>query len=352
MKNYLLLFSLLVSLVAFSQTPLEKGDIMILGVNASNKNNTCSNVGADPDYDNIYLVSFVNIPNGTTFQITDNRYISGNSFGNTEGFISFRRTGGAILAGTIFKIDFPNVISVGTILNGWTVDSRSGSFALSSTSEQIILFQNATWNNAAGNVSGTNLKYLLAYNTKRDWLNTVNATNSLLPSSLICHHISSPSGTRNFAYYSGSTLENISHGEWLVRILNNVNWTNAPSCTDFSNNVPTGIFPIRTTIPTQEICSGEPLNNLEVINETNVVQYQWYSNNLPINTGGTLIPGATTHTFTPSNTTIGTTYYYCEMTISLPLNTGTVSNNECSFFSNVFQVTVNPNPATSPVIPL
>lgn len=322
---------------------------MVLGVNSSNKNNTCSNIGSDPDYDNIYFVTFVDIPNNTRFQITDNRYISGNNFGNTEGFISLTRTGGTILAGTIFKIDFPPTYVVGTILNGWTIDFRFGSLALSSSGEQLILFQNASWD--TGSVSGDNLKYLLAYNTKRDWLNTANSSNSLLLSSLICHHISSPSGTRNFAYYTGSTIETISKGEWLVRILNNANWTNAPSCTDFINNVPTGILPIRTTISTQEICSGEPLDNLEVVNETNVVQYQWYSNNVPTTSGGTLIPGTNSHIFTPSNTTVGTTYYYCVMTINLPLN-GTANTTDCAFVSNVFQVTVHPGPATSPVIPL
>lgn len=38
--------------------------------------------------------------------------------------------------------------------------------------------------------------------------------------------------------------------------------------------------------------------------------YQWFSNSANSNSGGTAIPGATTNTYTPLNTTAGTLYYY------------------------------------------
>ncbi len=42
--------------------------------------------------------------------------------------------------------------------------------------------------------------------------------------------------------------------------------------------------------------------------------YQWYANSINNNTSGTLISGATSPNYLPSNTAVGTTYYYCMVT--------------------------------------
>jgi len=44
------------------------------------------------------------------------------------------------------------------------------------------------------------------------------------------------------------------------------------------------------------------------------LSYQWFSNTTDSNTGGTLIRGANGETFTPPTDTIGTTYYYVQVT--------------------------------------
>ncbi|MCQ2350652.1 MAG: CotH kinase family protein [Paludibacteraceae bacterium] len=44
------------------------------------------------------------------------------------------------------------------------------------------------------------------------------------------------------------------------------------------------------------------------------VTYQWYSNTTRSNTSGTVISGATNASYTPSTSTLGTLYYYCEAT--------------------------------------
>ena len=45
------------------------------------------------------------------------------------------------------------------------------------------------------------------------------------------------------------------------------------------------------------------------------LSYQWYENNTNSNTGGTVISGATTNSYTPTlPSTAGTTYYYCVVT--------------------------------------
>ena len=41
------------------------------------------------------------------------------------------------------------------------------------------------------------------------------------------------------------------------------------------------------------------------------ITYQWYSNVANSNSGGTLIAGATSNSYSPVTTTVGTLYYYC-----------------------------------------
>ncbi|MFX8620576.1 hypothetical protein ABTM24_20455, partial [Acinetobacter baumannii] len=63
--------------------------------------------------------------------------------------------------------------------------------------------------------------------------------------------------------------------------------------------------------------------------------YQWYSNSTASNSGGTLISGATSASYTPSNTLAGTTYYYC-----------IVTSLSCTTTSNVSgAITVNTAPS-------
>ena len=66
--------------------------------------------------------------------------------------------------------------------------------------------------------------------------------------------------------------------------------------------------------------------------------YQWYYNTTNSNTGGTLISGATSSTFTPPVNTVGTKYYYCLVTIA-PSSTG------CSTASSTAAITVTAGPS-------
>lgn len=323
---------------------------MVLGVNNNYQN--CSSP-TDNAKSVIYLVSFKDITNGTTIDFTDNGWerLNPNFFGTTEGVIRLTRTGGMLPAGTVFRVALKsNVTPPLTPISGWSVTSLNSPNSLDiAIQDQLFIMQGGNWNTSGTHQGSYSGNLLLGYNTSTVWNSNGTTNHSNLPNELICYHQTYTSNSP-MRRYSGSTTM-VSHGEWLVRILNSVRWTAEGSCNSFNTNFNISSIPIRTTIPSQEICSGEPLDNLEVVNETNVAQYQWYSNNVPINTGGSLIPGANSHTFNPSNTTVGTTYYYCVMTIDLPLN-GTANTTDCAFASNVFQVTVNPNPATSPVIPL
>ena len=65
-----------------------------------------------------------------------------------------------------------------------------------------------------------------------------------------------------------------------------------------------------STIP-QTVCLGGTFGQISVaaIGE-GVVSYQWYFNTSPSNSGGTLIPGATSPDYTPISDVVGTKYYY------------------------------------------
>lgn len=64
-------------------------------------------------------------------------------------------------------------------------------------------------------------------------------------------------------------------------------------------------------------CIGTAHDALSVtVTEHPTVSYQWYSNTTASNSGGVLIGGATSNSYTPPHTVAGTVYYYCEVTLT------------------------------------
>ena len=96
-------------------------------------------------------------------------------------------------------------------------------------------------------------------------------------------------------------------------------------------------------LASQPIC----INNTPVtlttafINGTGTPTYQWYSNTINSYTGGTIISGATTLSYTPITSVVGTIYYYCIATYANG-NCGTVS-------TNISEVIVNPLPVINDI---
>ena len=97
-------------------------------------------------------------------------------------------------------------------------------------------------------------------------------------------------------------------------------------------------------LATQTICQGSTPATLTVgaIGGLGAYNYQWYQNATSSTSGGTAIPGATANSYDPSTATVGTSYYYCEIT-----QTGL----NCNAVSVVSEVIVNAQPtvATQPV---
>ena len=72
--------------------------------------------------------------------------------------------------------------------------------------------------------------------------------------------------------------------------------------------------------------------------------YQWYSNNANTNTGGSIIPNATSSSYTPPVTNVGTTYYYCIVSQS-PVGNHCIANS----LTAAFTVTNAPTFSTQPL---
>ncbi|MBW3469206.1 beta strand repeat-containing protein [Arthrospiribacter ruber] len=104
----------------------------------------------------------------------------------------------------------------------------------------------------------------------------------------------------------------------------------------------------------QSSCPGTPFNPISV-GEGFGLTYQWYSNTTNTNSGGTPISGATSHTYTPSSATVGTTYYYvavsgaCGSTVNSPVSGAFVVNPGNSVTPASSSPTVCINSAIGPI---
>ncbi|WP_343328811.1 PKD domain-containing protein [Polaribacter staleyi] len=107
-----------------------------------------------------------------------------------------------------------------------------------------------------------------------------------------------------------------------------------------------------TTQPTSyAICLGEAATNLEVdfINGTGNIQ--WYSNINNANTGGDIITGATSNSYTPAVTSTGTIYYYAEITFTSGVCSSILISEAASVTVNETPVIANANITISSKVP-
>ena len=330
-----LLSILIFSIVLYSnaQTLLNKGDIVVIGVNANN--NSCSATIVDK----LFFVTFKDIQFNTEFFITDNRYISGNNFSTTEGVMKFKRIGATLPAGSVISV---NVLTNGTgQSNGWQITkANSGNpFNLSTSGDQIIAWQ-GNWDDS-GTISG---EFLFAYNTKSSWNNNVSSSDSTLPDDLQCFHITPDSGTNSYRHYNGPATP-VSKAEWMVRIHNPANWVNESNCTNFNSNFTISNTIINSSTSTQTVCQDEETNEIILEYAPNAT-YQWFSNTIASTTGGTMFPGENSNSFTPPSNSGGTVYYYCEITINISLD----GSNCLPYKSNLYQIITNQTPITSNIV--
>ncbi|MDQ0087558.1 hypothetical protein J2T12_000952 [Paenibacillus anaericanus] len=84
------------------------------------------------------------------------------------------------------------------------------------------------------------------------------------------------------------------------------------------------------------------------VSDGGTLSYQWYSNSVNSNSGGTLIDTATTSTYNAPTTTEGTTYYYVIVTNT---NNSVTGIKVATLTSNTAKITVNAAGTTTPTQP-
>lgn len=173
--------------------------------------------------------------------------------------------------------------------------------------------------------------------------------------------VSATGGIGTYSYQWFSSITNSNTGGFLISGETNTTFT--PSTTivgktyyycvitqtgigcNVTSSTAEVIVNLAPTIVTQPqsstVCLGKTptLLGVSYSNGVGTPAYQWYSNSVNSTLGSTPISGATNATYNPQNTTVGTTYYYCIIT----LPTGGCS----SLTSSIAAVTINPNPIIS-----
>ncbi len=239
---YALLFQL-IFLSGFSQATINRGDLLILGVNANR--NGCD--GGTEGRDEISFVCFKDITTGTQIDFTDNGYerCNPNQWGDTEGTVRATRTGGTITAGTVITFRFDGNghsehtgVSPDTV---WTFTSLNGAgnyFNLNNGGDQVYMMQGGTWTNPSGTHNATYLPadaVLFGFSTNGIWSASC-APNPTQHSNkfpgMECF-FSNPTSSTDFSKYCGPVTP-ASQREWIDRVNNPSNWCSYSSCTDYS----------------------------------------------------------------------------------------------------------------------
>ncbi|SDX17293.1 PKD domain-containing protein [Flavobacterium degerlachei] len=102
-------------------------------------------------------------------------------------------------------------------------------------------------------------------------------------------------------------------------------------------------------ISSQTICLGTSPSNLEVTatGGNGAFSYQWYSNLTNSNSGGTIVPGATSSSYSPNENVIGTKYYYCIVTQNSTLGCSVTSATAAVIVNSAAIITKQPDSSTS-----
>lgn len=231
------LFFLIATLSAALANPtlLEKGDILVLAVNADN--GLVSGISGE---DELSFVCFKDITNGTVFEITDNGWERqlANLWGDSEGSIRITRTGGDIPAGTVitFRFAFGNYTAVYPD-NSWQFTDLNGgnAFDINNGGDQIFFLQGGAWYNPSGtnNANYTNGKVIHSFNTASGWQADGSSNQSNLFPGTDCFSFSGAAS--DFLKYSGSILP-ATQKEWIERVNNSLNWEAYPGSSEFNTS--------------------------------------------------------------------------------------------------------------------
>ncbi|MDG4946161.1 Ig-like domain-containing protein [Weeksellaceae bacterium KMM 9713] len=222
------------ALTTWGQTVLERGDVVIVGVNA--RNGGCSDSN-DVSEDIISVVFFKDITTGTQIALTDNGYDSQfNFFRNTEGYLKLQYNGtNTITAGTIIRFRLSQgsykIKSLHPIYNNWTIVETIGSLILNNGGDQLyFLSPQNNWN--SGDFNG---EVLYGFSTS-NWV-TFNPGNSkqsnLHPHVIPCNYMNPASQTDYLMYVGDKTPA--TQLVWIYRIKDQDNWGVFENCTQYNS---------------------------------------------------------------------------------------------------------------------
>ena len=94
-----------------------------------------------------------------------------------------------------------------------------------------------------------------------------------------------------------------------------------------------------------EVCEGAIISDLVVDydNGTGTAQWQWYSNTINSNSGGTLLAAETNSTYSPPTSPVGTMYYYATLTLAGNGGCGEITSNPAAIIVQADPI-INLNP--------
>ncbi|MCD6367202.1 MAG: hypothetical protein J7L46_06660 [Bacteroidales bacterium] len=257
---------------------LTQGDIVVVGI--------CSNIaacisGTSGGDDEISFVCFKDITTGTEIDMTDNGWerCHTGQWGNAEGFLRIKRTGGTIIAGTVITFrthgsgtEFEGVYPD----NSWSI-TTSGGFArliLNADGDQIYFMQGGTWSDGtSGNNDATYTggDVLFGFNTNDTWTSGICSTsnsssgngrsqNSGLYDSMDCFNMV-PNAATDYLKYTGP-ITPTSQIAWVGRINDNTNWSSYSDCATYYAGSP-------------DYTNGD---TLQITATGLTATYQWYGN--------------------------------------------------------------------------
>jgi|GEM_PF-1831870 len=233
---------------------LSPGDLMVIGVNANNYDNSLP-CGTETE-DLISFVAFRDIPAGASFDLTDNGWERSNAglFGDTEGAIRLTRTASTIPAGAVFTIscisgtsDYSGVSVGGVADNNWTfVDlGAANSFNLNENGDQFFVMQGGTWSDPAGTQNASySGRIIYGFNSRTTWVANGTTQQSNLHPSVTCISQEPSGSTSDYFAYTG-LLTTASQPEWIARLQNTSNWTAYAECEAYNDN---NVIPATITI--------------------------------------------------------------------------------------------------------
>jgi gliding motility-associated-like protein len=92
------------------------------------------------------------------------------------------------------------------------------------------------------------------------------------------------------------------------------------------------VITVQPSSANQNVCVNTPALSVEANAGSGTISYQWYSNTSASNTGGTIIPGATSNIYTPSSAEVGTKYFYCVISNSNGCSVATQASGQLKIY--------------------